>query len=354
LIPVYELADYPLMEKRELAKFDISEEDLKILKKYCEYIEDDRLFLMEYDTTPEKVKVLRKTLYNPDQYYKYKGRGFKNINIFVQRLFNYFSITPEELKKFKELDEEIKHFRNIKVHLKDIDEIRRRIETVKDYPSKIEELQKEYGKIPQEEYDRKREKIRKEVIFESDHKKISIKYVANHYYLPLILSDEEKIDYIKHIIKTQSEAKFVKDLEDYLNETGNKFKEFDWWLFSKLDESLDEVYIPYYNPDTNRISKFNPDFIFWLKKGNNYSIVFVDPKGTKHTDYMHKVDGYKMIFEENGGKKKVSKLGSLRIVVYVFLRTDDINRLPQDGYRKYWFDNIETLLTNILKTQQSS
>ncbi len=349
LIPVYKLADYPLMKKRGLAKFDISKADFKILKKYSEYIEDDRLFLVVYDTTPEKVKVLRETLYNPDQYYKYEGRSFKNINIFVQRLFDYFSVTPEELKEFKELDEEIKHFRNIKVYLKDIDEIRRRIETVKDYPSKIKELQKQYGKIPQEEYDRKREKIRKEVIFESDHKKIRIKYVANHYYLPLILSDEEKIDYIKHIIKTQSEVNFVNDLEQYLNETGNKFNEFDWWLFSKLDESLDEVYIPYYNPDTNRISKFNPDFIFWLRRGNNYSIVFIDPKGTKHTDYMHKVDGYKMIFEENGGKRKVFELGSLRGMVYVFLRTDDINRLPQNGYRKYWFDNIDNVLTRILK-----
>ncbi|MBC7197000.1 MAG: restriction endonuclease subunit R, partial [Deferribacterales bacterium] len=265
----------------------------------------------------------------------------------------YFSVTPEELKEFKELDEEIKHFRNIKVYLKDIDEIRKEIETVKDYPSKIKELQKQYGKIPQEEYDREREKIKKEAIFGRDHKKIRIKYVANHYYLPLILSDEEKIDYIKHIIKTQSEVNFLNDLEQYLNETGNKFNEFDWWLFSKLDECLDEVYIPYYNPDTNRISKFNPDFIFWLRRGNNYSIVFIDPKGTKHTDYMHKVDGYKMIFEENGDKRKVFDLGSLKGVVYVFLRTDDINRLPQNGYRNYWFDNIDRVLTKVLETRQS-
>jgi len=35
-------------------------------------------------------------------------------------------------------------------------------------------------------------------------------------------------------------------------------------LFSKLDESLDEVYIPYYNPNMNKISRFYPDFIFWF------------------------------------------------------------------------------------------
>lgn len=123
--------------------------------------------------------------------------------------------------------------------------------------------------------------------YEFDHKGITIKYVAHHYYIPLILSEvnstEEKISYIRHIIKTPSEVKFVKNLEDYLAKDNNKFKEFNWWMFSKLDESLDEVYIPYYNPKKNDMSYFYPDFIFWLQKGNKYFIVFVDPKGTEHS-----------------------------------------------------------------------
>ncbi len=352
LIPIYKPAGYPLMKKRGLAKFDISKIDFQILQRYVQYVDDDRLFLMIYDTTPEKVKVLRGTLYNPDQYYKTGERNFKNINIFVQRLFDYFSVIPEEIKEFKKLDEEIKHFRSIKVYLENINEIYRKVETVKNYPTEMKELQEQYGKIPQEEYDKKRRKISREAIFESAHKKIRIKYVANHYYLPLIISDDEKVDYIKHIIKTPSEVKFVNDLELYLDKDGNKFKEFDWWLFSKLDESLDEVYIPYYNPDRNRISRFNPDFIFWLKKNSNYFIVFIDPKGTKHTDYMYKIDGYRMIFEENGDKKKVFKIGNLKGRVYVFLRTNDINRLSQDGYKNYWFDNIDIVLTKILTDQQ--
>ena len=63
-------------------------------------------------------------------------------------------------------------------------------------------------------------------------------------------------------ISTPSEVKFINELEDYLKEDRSKFNNFDWWLFSKIDGTLDEVYIPYYNPDTNRISRFNPDFIF--------------------------------------------------------------------------------------------
>ena len=79
-------------------------------------------------------------------------------------------------------------------------------------------------------------------------KRLKIRYVANHYYIPVILSGEkEQIDYIKHIIQTPSEVKFLNELEDYLAKADNKFREFDWWMFSKIDESLDEVYIPWYD-----------------------------------------------------------------------------------------------------------
>jgi hypothetical protein len=41
-------------------------------------------------------------------------------------------------------------------------------------------------------------------------------------------------------------------------------------MFIKIDETLDEVYIPYYDYADNSLKKFKPDFIFWLKKDNNY------------------------------------------------------------------------------------
>ena len=71
------------------------------------------------------------------------------------------------------------------------------------------------------------------------------------------------------------------------------------------------MYIPYYNAEINGISKFNPDFIFWLKKGKDYLILFVDPKGTEHTNAYRKVDGYKELFEENG-KTKVFKYNGFK------------------------------------------
>jgi len=245
----------------------------------------------------------------------------------------------------EELQGEIRHFKYIKVNLRDISEIQKKIERVRNYPRQVKELQEQYGKISPQEYTEKAKNLRSEEDFESDHKKIIIKYIANHYYIPLILSEDERLGYVQHIIKTQSETKFIKDLGDYLAKSDSEFKEFDWWLFSKLDESLDEVYIPYYNPNVNRISNFNPDFIFWLKKGNSYFIAFVDPKGTEHTSFMRKIDGYKEIFEENG-KQRIFNHNGFAVKIYVLMRVDDISKVP-DEYRSYSFDKIENMIESL-------
>ncbi|MFQ5905936.1 MAG: DEAD/DEAH box helicase family protein [bacterium] len=352
LIPTYKEADYTLVGQRSLAKFEITQSELDLLKRYVEFIHDDRILLAMYEAELEKLRILRHSLSSCDGYYKHDGRSFKNIDLLVRRILDYFSVIPEEFERLKELEEEIRHFKNIKVSLKDISDLQGRIEKVKKYPTLLKELQAQYGIIPAEEYVQKARSLSRSEQFDEDGKRIRIKYVANHYYIPIVLSEDEKVDYIKHVIKTPSEVKFVNDLERYLEREGNKFKEFDWWLFSKLDESLDEVYIPYYNPKRNSISHFNPDFIFWLQKDNDYFIVFIDPKGTSHTDYMHKIAGYRMIFEGDGNGRKVLNHEGLKVRVFTFLYTDDVNMLAQ-GYRKYWSDNIGKAITNVLEDSRS-
>jgi hypothetical protein len=356
LIPTYKEADHTLAGQRELAKFEITRNELDLLKEYVEFIGDDRVLLMMYETEPEKLRILRHSLSSSDDYYKHDGRSFKNIDLLARRILDYFEVIPEEFERLKELEDEIRHFKNIKVSLKDITELEQKARRVKEYkdPSAVEsELKDKFirGEITLEEYTegikQTARMVREErVVYQG--KPLRIKHIANHYYIPIILSEAEKIDYIKHIIKTPSEVKFVNDLERYLQREGNKFKEFDWWLFSKLDESLDQIYIPYYDPKTNRIRHFYPDFVFWLQKGDGYFIVFIDPKGTSRTAYMHKVDGYKEIFEKDGDRCKLFDYEGFKVRVFTFLYTDDVNKLPQEGYKKYWFDNIEKILTSIL------
>jgi len=341
LVPAYKDAEYPLLKERKQIKFELSEKDFEILARYIEYVSDDRILLMRYNTEPIKTQLFRECLKEQSNF-KIGEKSFKNIDLLTQRIFDYFSVVPKQFERLNELKEEIKHFTKIKVYLKDISELLTKIETVKDYPSTESEVQEKYGKIPSTEYMELVKKLKKEEDFEANHKKIRIRYVANHYYIPLILSDDEKIDYIRHIIRMKSEVKFINDLENYLVKNTNKFRELDWWLFCKLDETLDEVYIPYYNPNGNKISYFYPDFIFWLKKGNEYYIVFVDPKGIQHIDWVYKIEGYKWLFEEDMHQKTFDYNG-FKVKIKLLLRTDDVLKIPQE-YREYWFDNIEKIM----------
>ena len=350
LVPTYREANYSLMKKRELTNFEINKQELGILKKYIEFIQDDRVFLMRYNSDPEKIKILKESMNNPERFTD-SNKSFKNIDLLIQRIFNYFSIKPQELENLKELDEEIRHYKNIKVYLEDINEIQNKIEKVKSFPDRVNDLREQYGKISQEEYTEKVKNIKSEEDYEKDRRKIKIKYVANHYYIPLIWSEtnstEEKISYISHIIKTPSEVRFVEDLENYLISEDNRLKDFDWWMFSKLDESLDEVYIPYYNPTENKISNFNPDFIFWLQQGNKYFIVFVDPKGIEHSGWADKLNGYKNIF---GEKFKEIDYNGFKVSVKLFFISRDAStarqRFPE--HSQYWFSDMGKMLEILL------
>jgi len=164
--------------------------------------------------------------------------------------------------------------------------------------------------------------------------------------MPVLLSDSQKIDFISHIIRHPSEVRFINDLEEYISQDGNKFSNFDWWVFSKIDENVDEIYIPYFDPEANRLRYFYPDFIFWLKKDKNYYIVFADPKGIKHTEFEHKIEGFKKIFEDTQGKPRTFPYNDLKVRVYLFLYTEDQSLLP-DGYKAYWLDNPEAIVERI-------
>lgn len=259
---------------------------------------------------------------------------------------NYSELNYADLKK---------HFKNINVDLneKDFQELNNRINEFKSKKFIVEQekLVKSYkeGKIPLGELIEKTKQLdgeMKEPFVPSNPTfPLNLKNLVNHFYIPLIISKNEKIDYINHIINVPSEVEFISDLETSIKDI-ELFKKFDWWMFSKLDSYLDSyldsVYIPYHNKEHNKIEKFKPDFIFWFKKKNKLYIIFIDPKGFKHTDYEYKLDGYKNIFEKNE-KKIIFKKGDLEIEVLLYLYTKDANVFPE-VYKLYWKDNFKKIL----------
>jgi hypothetical protein len=113
-------------------------------------------------------------------------------------------------------------------------------------------------------------------------------------------------------------------------------------MFSKLDQTLDEVKIPYYNPkEPKTMSYFHPDFIFWAQKGKRYLILLVDPKGTEHADGYRKIDGYSRIFEI--GEQKQSRdfsYNGFTINTKLLLKPRRGIAEVLENYKRYWFDNF--------------
>ncbi|HEY90141.1 MAG TPA: DEAD/DEAH box helicase family protein [Thermoflexia bacterium] len=347
LIPIFQSAERLLVEERTPPKFETTVEEQALLATYVGAL-DDRILLARYGLAPQRIAWLRRGLEHVDTYFRTTGKATNHLDLLTRRVSAYFGVVPPAFKRLKELDDEIQHFRRIKVTLRDIYSLQQKIAKVEEYPVLREKLEAQYGQLSFDEFERQRRELHPTTFFEYAGQRIRIEYIAQHYYIPTILADSARVDYVKHIIKVPSEVQFVNDLNDYVAQSTNLFDQFDWWFFSKLDEHLDRVYLPYYDPKANRIRKFKPDFIFWFQKGADYYIVFIDPKGAEHTDYQHKIDGYRQLFEDENGVRAIERAG-LTVRVFTFLRTPDVNVVPA-GYRRYWLDDMNTLLSQLLQT----
>ena len=157
---------------------------------------------------------------------------------------------------------------------------------------------------------------------------LSLEYLANHYYLPAVYSKGKRLDYIRHIIDTDSEVRFLNALRDYTKKNDSVLRQLDWWMFSKLDQYLDTPFIPYYDPKQNRIARFIPDFIFWGQKGDDYTILFVDPKGMEQIDWERKVDGYRRLLRTLGATLHFEHDGA-QVAVRLFLFTRTATTAPR-------------------------
>ncbi len=359
LVPTYKENDRILADEKSI-KFEISKDDFHLTKNYFDYM-GEKIALVKYDCKPKLLQTLTESFKQEQGYYKIDENvvTFNQPDILIKNIFRHFSLHTKEFGDFKKLEDEIIHFKHIrltKLQREKIEEKIKKVLNFKEKDKKIQEITEKIQKEPQKapEYVKEIENITQSSVKEESvsygNEQIKIKFLLNHYYLPVIISEDEKENYLMHIIKTKSEVQFLKELDEYLQKDNNVFKQFDWWFFSKIDETLDEVIIPYYQPKTNRMEKFKPDFIFWLKKGNNYTLLFVDPKGTEHTDGYRKIDGYSKIFEEeiNGAKQsKNFPYNGVTVNVKLLLKTTEGIAEVLENYKQYWFDNFKDFESKI-------
>lgn len=229
LIPVYKDSEKIFAEEKEPQKYPINIDDFNLISQLYEFI-GDKIALAKYDC---QVKVLKKVKESFEQKEKYYDLSEK-IPIFepeliFERIANHLGVKSRELDKFKKLENEIVHFKRVKFSDgEEYEEIKKKIDFIKQYPVKKKELENSYGKIKLEEYVKQLKLFEEAAKYEYKNQKIKIKYLANHYYLPTIISKTEKIDYLNHVINVPSEVKFIEELEEYLSHPENVFSQFDW------------------------------------------------------------------------------------------------------------------------------
>jgi hypothetical protein len=357
LVPVYrQMAGRLLVEQRQPRKFEIQNDESDLLESYVEYLDDDRLLLAHHNLTPAQIGLLHKALGDRSTYFNPNTtRRFGGLDILLPRLTQYFDLIPQEVQGFKSLEDEINHFKHVRVVFEDVEDLRSKIEKIQEYEDPAQQrrdLLRRHanGLISDDDFMavyNALNLIKPAETFHYHGQRLDIKYLARHYYLPLLLTEEETLSYINRVIRVPSEVKFINQLDAYLQESDNLFKSYDWWLFSRADESLDRIIIPYYDPTQNKIRQFHPDFIFWLVKGGQYTLLFVDPKGMNATGYQHKIDGYKELFRDgDGGFREFEHNGySVRVALALF--TADANQAPLE-YLAYWYDNPETILRKLV------
>ena len=78
------------------------------------------------------------------------------------------------------------------------------------------------------------------------------------------------------------------------------------------------------------------------KGSKNYFIVFIDPKGTEHTEAYRKIYGFKEVFEG----KPFFPYDGFNIKVKLFCKPSD-QALAEKEYKEYWPDNIQKILEAI-------
>lgn len=202
LIPYYkERKKIPI---ETIPKFSIDREFLIFLKDYIKWVDDDRVLLTlhfsEGSSDLDDLIRFKEFVENDNKFNFGNGSRVVPPSLLIPNLISHVNIQKKELEKFNKLAEEIVHFKKIGVYLSDdkIHELKEKIEKVKKYPQKEaeeQELDKLYGKISREEYDKKKREIEKKYAdkesFSFEGKDLGVYYVAEHYYVPL-LSTEEK------------------------------------------------------------------------------------------------------------------------------------------------------------------
>ncbi len=323
-VPCYRKEPTSILKIPENASFKMSEKNFKDLKKYFNLM-SEKHFILKHEIYDPKDYAMLKDMIQKAHFKKVSTWHYKDLDYMISeikgKLYPNKKVPKDE---FNALDnEKIVHFKKIKVKADKQEELIKTIQEVKEHaPLDKETLIKKIAQGEIDPYDTEKHKQNK--TFEVDGAELL--KLKEHYYTPLIKAKD--CDWLKHVVKVKSEIDFLQELQD--QETTKTLQEnYDFWAFSKIDEHLDNLFIPYINDATER--RFFPDFIFWLQKSDTQIICFIDPKGITYADYEHKADAYKL-FKDKIFNPKNDPHFKIKVVLKFYGDKDRVG----DNYRDYW------------------
>ncbi len=323
-VPCYRKEPTSILEISPNASFKMSEKNFKDLKEYFNLM-SEKHFILKHEIYDPKNYATLKDMIQKAYVKKVSTWHYKDLDYMISeikgKLYPNQKVPKDE---FNALDnEKIVHFKRIKVKADKQEALIKTIQEVKEHaPLDKETLIKKIAQGEIDPYDA--DKHKQDKTFKvGDAELLKLK---EHYYTPLIKAKD--CDWLKHVVKVKSEIDFLQELQD--QETTKTLQaNYDFWAFSKIDEHLDNVFIPYINNVAER--RFFPDFIFWLQKGDTQIICFIDPKGITYADYEHKADAYKL-FKNKIFSPKNNPHFKIKVVLKFYGDKDRVG----DGYKDYW------------------
>ncbi|WP_231263637.1 DEAD/DEAH box helicase family protein [Helicobacter pylori] len=323
-VPCYRKEPTSILKISPNASFKMSEKNFKDLKE-CFNLMSEKHFILKHEIYDPKDYAMLKEMIQKEHFKKVSTWHYKDLDYMISeikgKLYPNQKVPKDE---FNTLDnEKIVHFKRIKVKADKQEALIKTIQEVKEHaPLDKETLIKKIAQGEIDPYDTEKHKQNK-TFKVGDAELLKLK---EHYYTPLIKAKD--CDWLKHVVKVKSEIDFLQELQN--QETTKTLQEnYDFWAFSKIDEHLDNLFIPYINDATER--RFFPDFIFWLQKGDTQIICFIDPKGITYADYEHKADAYKL-FKDKIFNSKNDPNFKIKVVLKFYGDKDRVG----DNYRDYW------------------
>ncbi|MGL2476549.1 DEAD/DEAH box helicase family protein [Helicobacter pylori] len=323
-VPCYRKEQTNALKIPSSASFKMSEKNFKDLKEYF-HLMSEKHFILKHEIYDPKDYELFKDMIQEARFKKVSTWHYKDLDYMISeikgKLYPNQKVPKDE---FNALDsEKIVHFKRIKVRADKKEKLIQTIQEVKEYaPLDKETLIKKIAQGEIDPYDT--EKHKQDRTFKVDEAELL--KLKEHYYTPLIKA--KNCDWLKHVVKVKSESDF---LEELLKITETLQENYDFWAFSKIDEHLDNLFIPYIDNATER--RFFPDFIFWLQKGDTQIICFIDPKGSKHTDYEHKADAYQLFKDKVFNPKNDPNL-KIKVVLKFYGDKDEVGERYRDDWIK--------------------